>query len=251
MAVHPNLERLHGSRPEHADKKIAKVTLARDHVMSINPSCEVHAFLGELPQKEIVDAVVCADLALGCTDQQHSRLALSDLAVRYLVPSLDCGVLLEGDDGHVTGQIVQITRFLAADPCALCRHIIVSSRVAQELMSDSERAQRQEAARQARERGEDNNPYWRNQPQLNTVGYLTTTAGAMVAGYAIGWLAGRFDPPFSRLQMNLAAKFLDVTNLEQSPQPGCVCRRVRGWSDQAIADAMITPPSHWKPVEAL
>ena len=87
VAVHPNLERLHGSRPEHADKKIAKVTLARDHVMSINPSCEVHAFLGELPQKEIVDAVVCADLALGCTDQQHSRLALSDLAVRYLVPS--------------------------------------------------------------------------------------------------------------------------------------------------------------------
>jgi molybdopterin/thiamine biosynthesis adenylyltransferase len=246
-----NLERVHGSRPEHADNKIAKVTLARDHVMSINPSCEVHAFLGALPQKEIVDAVVCADLALGCTDQQHSRLALSDLAVRYLVPSLDCGVLLEGDDGHITGQIVQITRFLAADPCALCRHIIVSTRVAQELMSDSERAQRQEAARLARERGEDDNPYWRNQPQLNTVGYLTTTAGAMVAGYAIGWLAGRFDPPFSRLQMNLAAKFLDVTNLEQSPQPGCVCRRVRGWSDQATADAMITPPSHWKPVEAL
>jgi hypothetical protein len=112
-------------------------------------------------------------------------------------------------------------------------------------MSEEERAQRRAAAAQAVKRGEDAHPYWHEQAQLNTVGYLTTIAGAMVAGYAIGWLAGRFDPPFDRLQLNLAGKFLDVTDSDESAKPDCVCRRVRGWADQAAADALITAPIHW------
>lgn len=244
-----NLERIHGSRPEDAEKEIAKAVLARVHALSIDPNCEVVAYVGALPQKEVVDAVVGCDLALGCTDQQHSRVALSDLATRYLVPALDCGVLLEGQGGRVTAQVLQIIRFLAADPCALCRGLIAPQRLAQELMSPEERAQRRAAARSAEE--QDANAYWRDMPQLNTVGYLTTTAGAMVAGYAIGWLTGRFDPPFERLQLNLTGKLLDVTDLEEAPRSDCACRRVRGWADQAAADALITPPSHWPAVKTL
>jgi len=67
----------------------------------------------------------------------------------------------------------------------------------------------------------------------------------MAAGYAIGWLAGRFDPPFERLQLNLEGKFLDVTDSEEAPQSDCVRGRLRGWADQAAADALITAPAHW------
>jgi tRNA A37 threonylcarbamoyladenosine dehydratase len=244
-----NLERIHASRPEDAEKKIAKALLARAHVLSIDPTCKVVACLGALPQKEVVDAVVGCDLALGCTDQQHSRVALSDLATRYLVPSLDCGVLLEGQGGKVTAQVLQIIRFLAADPCALCRGLITPQRLAQELMSPEERAQRRAAARRAEEQDSNANAYWHDMPQLNTVGYLTTTAGAMAAGYAIGWLTGRFDAPFERLQLNLTGQLLDVTDSEELPRPDCACRRVRGWADQAAADALITPPGHWPAVK--
>jgi hypothetical protein len=75
-------------------------------------------------------------------------------------------------------------------------------------------------------------------------------AGSMAAGFAIGWLTGRFDPPFKRLQLNLGAKFLDVTDSDEIPQRGCICRRVRGWADQA-ADALITAPDHWPPPKRL
>src|SRR5208282_6802257 len=102
-----------------------KAAVARDHINAIDPSIKVVSICGRLPQKEVVDAVVTADVVLGCTDQQHSRLALSDLAFRYLVPSIDCGVVLEGKDGNVTAQVAQFVRFLAADPCALCREMIV------------------------------------------------------------------------------------------------------------------------------
>jgi len=246
-----NLERNHGSYPEDAAANTPKVLVAANHVRAIDPSIMVTAFLGRLPQKEIVDEVVTADVVLGCTDQQHSRLALSDLAFRYLLPSIDCGVVLEGKDGNITGQVAQFARFLSADPCALCREMITPERISQELMSDEEKTQRQRAAAEARERGEDPNPYWHNQAQINTVGYLTTAVGAMIAGYAIGWLTKRFDTPFERLQMNFVAKYLDVTDLAQKQRSACACARFRGWADQANADSLISAPVHWPKVQRL
>jgi molybdopterin/thiamine biosynthesis adenylyltransferase/proteasome lid subunit RPN8/RPN11 len=244
-----NLERIHGSYRKDNGK--AKVLVASDHVKAIDPSIIVEAFCGRLPQSEIVDAVVTADIALGCTDQQHSRLALSDLAFRYLVPSMDCGVVLEGKDGTVTAQVAQFIRFLAADPCALCRDIIVPEKITQELMSEEEKAQRRQAAEEAVARGEDPNPYWKNTPQINTVGYLTTAVGAMMAGYSIGWLTKRFDAPFQRLQMNFVAKYLDVTDLAQHKRSTCPCASFIGWADQAAADSLISAPDHWPSVTKL
>jgi hypothetical protein len=246
-----NLERVHGSRPEHAAKRIPKVLLAREHVNSIDPNCEVRCLAGALPQSDIVDAVVSADIAIGCTDNQHSRLALSDLALRYLVPAIDCGVMLEGRAGKVTGQIMQFVRFLPADPCALCRQMIVPSRLAQELMSEDERARRRAAAAAALAQGREGGAYWSEQPQLNTVGYLTTATGALAAGYAIGWLTGRFDTPYSRLQMNIIAPFFDVTDSIEDARADCACRQFRGWADQASANSLITAPAHWPPVQRL
>jgi hypothetical protein len=242
-----NLERMHGSVPQHAAERTPKVSVARDHIRSIDPSIRVDALIGRLPQPDVIDTVVTSDVVLGCTDQQHSRLALSDLALRYVVPAIDCGVALEGDGGTVTGQILQFVRFLAADPCALCRGMIIPERIARELMSERERAERRRAAEEARARGENPHPYWRDEPQLNTVGYLTTTAGALAAGYAIGWLTGRFDLPFSRIQLNLVESLLGTVEIEDSPRTHCICRRIRGWADQASADSLIAPPDHWQP----
>ena len=243
-----NLDRIHGSVPEHADHNTPKVVVARELVHQIDPSIEVVALQGRLPQPDVIDAVMSSNIALGCTDQQHSRLALSDLAYRYLVPTIDCGVVLEGKGGTITGQVGQFVRLLAADPCVLCRNMIDPRRVAQELMSGEVRAQRAAAAAEAEIRGDDPDPYWQRERQINTVGYLTSAVGAMLAGYAIGWLTSRYDPPFERLQMNFVAPFLDVTDLPQEQRSECACARFRGWADQASADALVSTPSHWPPV---
>ena len=243
-----NLDRIHGSVPEHADHNTPKVVVARELVHQIDPSIEVVALQGRLPQPDVIDAVMSSNIALGCTDQQHSRLALSDLAYRYLVPTIDCGVVLEGMGGTITGQVGQFVRLLAADPCVLCRNMIDPWRVAQELMSGEVRAQRAAAAAEAEIRGDDPDPYWQRERQINTVGYLTSAVGAMLAGYAIGWLTSRYDPPFERLQMNFVAPFLDVTDLPQEQRSECGCARFRGWADQASADALVSTPSHWPPV---
>lgn len=253
-----NLERVHGAVlndvPAGDTEGMAKAALARRHIHSINPACRVTAIRGALPQAAILDALVHADVVLGCTDQQHSRAALSDLAVRYLVPVLDVGVSLEGEHGHMSGLIIQLTRFLAEDPCVYCRGMVHPGKIARELMSPQEKMQRRAAARAAQERGEDGGAYWHEDPQLNTVGFLTTTAGGMAAGYAIGWISGRFDLPFERLQMNLAAPYLDVTNTtadEAPPRPACACRHAYGHADQGAAHAFVSPPAHWPPALVL
>lgn len=240
-----NLERVHGAKPEHATSNDFKVDVAREHVLAIDPTIEVIACIGRIPQAEVVDLLVSADVAIGCTDTQHSRLALSDIAIRYLLPVIDCGVLLEGDAGHVTGQVIQLVRFLPSDPCALCRNMANPVRVTQEMMSDQERRNRQIAAAEAARAGADGGRYWSHEPQLNTVGYLTTAAGALAAGQAIGWLTGRYPPRLSRLQMNLSDPFFGVIEPTDEPRPSCACRRNRGWADQGAADALISPATHW------
>jgi len=246
-----NLERVHGSQPSHARDAVPKVEVARKHALSIDPNCQVEPIVGRLPQAEVVNAVIRADIAIGCTDQQHSRLALSDLAVRYLLPAIDCGVLLEGQAGNISALVIQIVRFLSFDPCALCRGMIIPRTISQELMSANERKLRQEEAERALMRGENPHQYWHREAQIDTVGFLTTTAGAMAAGYAIGWLSGRFEPPFSQLQMNLIAQYFDVTNTVQTPRQECACHRIRGFADQAAGDAFVSPPTHWPPAQRI
>jgi molybdopterin/thiamine biosynthesis adenylyltransferase len=240
-----NLERVHGSVPQDSALKRPKVAVAKAHVAAIDPTIRVDALVGAIPQNEVIDALVRADAILGCTDQQHSRLAMSDVCRRYLIPALDCGVALEGRNGVVSAQVIQFVRFLPDDPCPLCRRMIIPEQLSQELMDVDERKRREEAARAARQRGGDSGAYWRHQPQLNTVGYLTTTAGAMAAGYIIGWLTGRFAPPFTRLQINLVAPYLDVTDVDDVAVSDCACRSGLGWADQGESGALLSAPWHW------
>lgn len=241
-----NLERTHGAFPEHVTTKTLKAELARDHVRAIDPDIEVIAFEGRLPQPEIVAEIARADVIVGCTDQHTSRLAVSDMARRYLVPAIDCGGLIEGANGRVTGQIIQLVAFRPDDPCPLCRGMIDPVRVKQELMSQAERERLLAQAQSSAPPPEANEV-----PQIDTVGYITTVSGTLAAGYAIGWLTGRFDPPFERLQMNLIADCLDVTNRPQRHLPSCSCRDSRGRGDLGVHMAPFAVPDHWKPARRI
>ena len=174
---------------------------------SIQPAAWTRSF-GALPHPAVVDAVVTADVMIGCTDEQAAQqtcLKRSCASLSY--PALDCGVALEGKNGSVTAQVIQCVRFLPDDPCPLCRQMIVPEH-SRRNDGPRQRAQRRAAAADAVSRGDKGAPYWRDLPQLNTVGYLTTLAGAMAADYAIGWITGRFIPPFSRLQRICSHHFL-------------------------------------------
>ena len=246
-----NLERVHGAYPHHASSRTSKALVAREHVAAIDPDIRFDAYVGRVPQPEVVDALATCDVIIGCTDQQHSRLALSEIAFRYLIPVIDCGVSLEGAGGEITGQTIQLVRFDTEGPCAICRGMIDWQQVSQELMSESDRDMFRRNALEAEERGDDPNGYWRNFAQLNTVGYLTTAAGALAAGCALGIVSGTFRPGFSRAQLNLLCGPIDAVDWQQAASSICHCQIRRGHADLSAADRFITPPSHWPEVSSV
>ena len=240
-----NLERIHGSEARDLSVPTFKVDLQRRHLLAINPALQLVSIRGRLPQRDVLDALVQADVVLGCTDSHCARVALSDLSQRYLVPVLDAGVSLEGRGGRVTGQVLQLTRMLPGDCCVYCRGMVDPVRVTEELMTSEEQAQRLDAAKLATSRGESGAPYWRGMPQLNAVGYLTTATGALAAGYAIGWLTGRFEPPFEILQADLTQPEWAIADRPTLLTRPCECRNLYGVADQGVDYALISPPEHW------
>lgn len=240
-----NLERLHGSKHEHIKSAPLKVDLVGEMCLEINPKLEVIAIEGNCLGRPAMDWLLRSDLVLGCTDTLHSRVALSEIAYRYLVPVIDTAVQLDGQDGVVTAEVMQFARYYPGAPCIYCRGLVDSAQLAFELMPEAEREERRRAAEEARQRGDGAGMYWKDRPQLLTVGHLTTAAAAIAAAYAIGLLTGRFSPPATFFQCDILADGLGYSPVEIDPAPGCACSEIVGYAHQGAHRAVIAAPPHW------
>lgn len=241
-----NHERMHGSTWGDLDARLLKVEILRRLILGIEPSAEVVTIRGNVLDDAVLDEVLQCDLALGCTDSQHSRAALGDYASHYLLPCIDAAVLMRAKGGKLTEQVGELARYMADEPCPWCLGRINQKALAYELMTEEEREQRARAAAEAVQRGVDGAQYWGGKPPRElTVGYMTTAVGAMQAGYAIGWLAGASEMPHQRFQFDLGMPMLGVVPVEKPRTPACSCNRTKGWGDQAREERSVTMPEHW------
>jgi len=243
-----NHERFHVSIRSDVDRQPApyKVELVRRLIESVNPEAQVTTVAGNILHDNVLDELLRCDLLLGCTDTQHGRAALSDLASLYLLPSLDVGVLMDGKNGKLSTQLTDLTVFSPDIPCGFCGGRIDGVALSHELMSEQELRAREAAAAEAAARGDDPNQYWRRQRQFPTVGYLTTIAGAMAAGYAEGWLTGAFAIPHSHFQFDIGRERLGVVAPPRTRTIGCSCGTHRGWADLASSFRNVVRPPHWE-----
>lgn len=241
-----NLERMHGSR--YADvltiPKPSKVELMARLIWEVNPTAVITAITGNVLDPEVKDELLRCDVLLGCTDTHHGRAALGDLAIHYLVPSIDVGVLMKGGNQKVTTQMVELTRYTPHEPCPFCSGCIDNWWLAWELMDTDERERRRAAAQEAEQRGDNPDLYWGGDaPQLPTVGYLTTHAGSLAAGYVINWLVGTADIPHSHFQYDIGAPQFGFVDIPRTRKAECACGRTVGQADQA--QMSVTRPLHW------
>lgn len=243
-----NLERMHGSRADDLDATNLpyKVTVMQRLIREINPAANITAFVGNSLDDAVLDELLRCDLVLGCTDSQHGRAMLGDLAALYLVPAIDVGVLPRGKGGRITAQFVDLIRLGADDPCPFCQGRISVPELSTELMSENEREQRRAAAKEAVRQGQEGANYWSGDPpQLPSIGYLTTVAGAMAAGYGLNWLLGTAEMPHGRFQFDLNAPEFAFVSDTATARRDCACSRYRGHGDQG--DRAVTRPPHFPP----
>lgn len=243
-----NLERLHGSgwRDVKLDPPPSKVVIVQRLISEINSETAVHGFQGNVLDESVFDALLECDIVISCTDTNYSRAALADFAGHYLLPVLDVGVTMRAKEGALATQLIEICRFNPRLPCAHCLGKIDYPALSYELMSDPERQERKEAAKQAQAKGLDGSQYWSGEPHAEiTVGYLTTLAGSMVAGYAMHLLTGSAKLPHQRFQFDVGWTKLGVVPDERSAEADCQCVRTIGCADQARADRSVSRPPHW------
>lgn len=244
-----NLERIHGSGAEDCQDRLLKVEIAKRHIEYIDPDINVTTITGRVPQPEVVNAMVHADLVIGCTDSGFARLAMSEVANRYNIRAIDCGVSIDGKE-TIDSQLLRIILYGPDDPCYICHGFYDPARIANELMSDNEKSIRMEQAERAIAGGHDPNQYWTHVPLLHTVGHVTTTIASMVAGYSIGILTGRFAPPFNFLELDLLKLNQIKHGLETMSEcyekaTSCTCIETIGHGDQDQISRIAFAPFHW------
>lgn len=249
---HSNVERVHGSRFDdfRIQEPPTKVESLARLIKEINPDAEVICIRGNVLDDAVLDELLQCDLLLGCADSQHCRAALGDLASHYLVPSLEVSVAMRAKDGKLKLQLVEVCYNAPHYPCPFCLGRIDQKALVYELMTDEERKWRQEAAKEAEAKGFDGAQYWGGEPpQELTVGYLTSLAGSMAAGYAQNLLTGSAQLPHQRFQFDVGWEKLGVAPVDGKRSPDCSCGKTIGHGDQARADRSVSRPQHWPPPE--
>lgn len=138
-----NVTRVYGSSP--AQVGMPKVQVLADHLTRIAPDIECEPARSIVNMQSTARKLTGCDVIFGCTDDNAGRLVLSRLATFFLVPVIDCGVLLSSDEtDQLTGIDGRVTTLVPGQACLICRNRIDLARAAAELLPPEERKQRAE-----------------------------------------------------------------------------------------------------------
>ncbi|WP_290920247.1 ThiF family adenylyltransferase [Halodesulfovibrio sp.] len=98
-----NLNRIYGSRMEHATNSEKKVDVIKKHIQSIGLGTNVTAVPHNLWNAESIRAVAECDIVFGCVDTIDGRFLLNKLCTYYLLPYFDIGIRLDAspEDGLI------------------------------------------------------------------------------------------------------------------------------------------------------
>ena len=126
----PNLNRMVGSEPRHADDKTPKVEVIRDLILRIKPNATVRAIRGKWQEHHQLLRTCTA--VLGCVDTFLARDELERYCRRFLLPYIDVGMIVTRVADHyaISGQIVTS---LPGHPCMRCMGFLTDKILADEV----------------------------------------------------------------------------------------------------------------------
>lgn len=136
-----NVTRLYGSSPSQIG--VPKVDIVAENIRFVAPDAEVTALKSTVLVECVARSLTECDVLFGCTDDNAGRLVLSRLAAYFLMPVIDCGVLLSAtDDSSLVGIDGRVTTLVPGQACLVCRGRIDLARAATEVLTPEERVRR-------------------------------------------------------------------------------------------------------------
>ncbi|MFL6238398.1 MAG: ThiF family adenylyltransferase [Actinomycetes bacterium] len=222
-----NVTRVFGSRLEQVGS--AKAQLQADHLKGIAPDLDVRVHVARTTDLDAAHALSGCDVVFGCTDDDAGRIVLSRLASYYLIPVIDCGVLLASDNGNMQGIYGRVTTLTPGAACLLCRNRIDVARAGAELMEEEE-------LRDLQAEG--------YAPELGGIEPAVVPYTTLVAALAVGELLERLigygaDPAPTELIARIHDRELSTNS--RLPNQGHFCDPASG----LIGLGDTTPMLHW------
>jgi molybdopterin/thiamine biosynthesis adenylyltransferase len=133
-----NLARLAGGTWRDAVRRRRKTTVARRYIRRLRRTTRVRV-VGNLRSYAALSVLGELDLIVGCVDNDGARLVLTELAAAHLVPYVDIGVGIEGEqlDAVIGGRV---SFYVPGGPCLACADELDFGEVTEDLESHARKA---------------------------------------------------------------------------------------------------------------
>lgn len=210
-----NLTRVYGSTASDVGRP--KVEMLRDHLRRIALDADIETIQSVVTAEQVARIASNSDILFGCTDDNAGRLVLSRLSIYYLIPLIDCGVILTSDPSNrLDGIFGRITVIHPGSACLVCRGRIDVARAASEMLSPEERKRRADEG---------------YAPALAGVEPAVVTFTTMVAATAVSELLERltrYGPDEVPSEIVLRVHDREVSTNQQFPRSGHYCDPAAG-----------------------
>lgn len=210
-----NVTRVYGSTTK--DVGTAKVEVLREHLRRIAPDTVCDVTRGAVVSEVISRSLTHCDLIFGCTDDNAGRMVLSRLSTFFMIPVIDCGVLISADSsGRLVGIDGRVTVLSPGAACLLCRGRIDVQRASAELMTADEYLKREKEG---------------YAPSLGRVEPAVVTFTTAVASAAVTELLERlldYGPTPRPNEVLLRFHEREISTNRVEPRPGHYCDPTSG-----------------------
>lgn len=124
-----NRNRMVGLTARAARLERPKTEVMRKLVKAVNPSAKVNTFAGRW--QDNATALRSCDVIFGCVDSYEQRQQLELFARRYLIPYIDVGMDVTGEEGRfvISGQVILS---MPGCPCMQCMGFLTEELLAAE-----------------------------------------------------------------------------------------------------------------------
>jgi molybdopterin/thiamine biosynthesis adenylyltransferase len=229
-----NLNRVYGTT--YGDIGESKTVIAKLRLEAIGLGTKIWSIPKPITFEEVAAKLRSCDLVFGCTDKQLPRAILTQLSLRYAIPILDLGVLIDSLNQEIRGVYGRVTTLQPGEACLFCRGRINPEGIRAESLSQEDRE------RQAREG---------YAPELEEPAPAVIPFTSAVASLAVAELLHRLTGfmDINRESSEVLAEF-DKGRIRTNripPREDCFCadrgEQCRGDEDPLLGMMWPTPPT--------
>jgi hypothetical protein len=134
-----NLNRILYSTSDDAKHRRPKADVLKRGIESLGLGCEVISILGSILDDSVLQRLNEADLILGCLDKDYPRMLLCKYAYQHIVPYIDVGAEIGGDDEGIVSTDARTNYIAPSRWCLRCTGLVNPRRLAFESLTGAER----------------------------------------------------------------------------------------------------------------